>query len=393
MQYAIILPMNPGESDDLDQYRSTCTRFISGHGLRSAGELLATIPADAERDQYGAGGIVAELEAEICKVLGKPAAVFMPTGTMAQQIALRIHADRLGSRVVAFHPTCHLEIHEDKAYQRMHGLLGVTVGNARTLFTLADLQAIPDRLAAVLFELPQREIGGVLPPWDELLEQVEYVRSRGAAVHLDGARLWESTPFYGKSLAEIAALFDTVYVSFYKGLGGLAGACLAGTQDVIAEARAWRKRHGGTLFGMWPNAGAALAGLRTRLPRMPRYFEHAKAIAEKLRAVPGVEVLPDPPHTSMMRLLLRVDEKALRAAACRIARERGVYTFKWSGPGQSRSTRMVELSVGDATQAFKPQEVADIIAELVDARSPGSSPPSSRLRKKTPAPSGSRRRT
>jgi threonine aldolase len=322
-------------SDDLDQYRSACTRFVSGHGVRSAGEQLA-------------------------------AAAFMPSGTMAQQIALRIHADRRNSRVVAFHPTCHLEIHEDKAYQRMHDLVGVTVGNPNTLFTLADLRAIPDRLAAVLFELPQREIGGVLPLWSDLREQVDHVRSRGAAVHLDGARLWESTPFYGKSPAKIAALFDTVYVSFYKGLGGLAGACLAGPEDVIAEARAWRKRHGGTLFGMWPNAGSALAGLRKRLPLMPRYFEHAKAIAKKLRAVPRVEVLPDPPHTPMMRLLLRVDEKALRAAACRIARERGVYTFKWTGPGQSPATRMVELTVGDATLKFEPQEVADIIGELAN---------------------------
>jgi threonine aldolase len=353
------------QTDDLDHYRSRCTRFLGGHGNVSASELLATIAADTQKDQYGVGGAVAALEAEVRKVLGKPAAAFMPSGTMAQQIALRIHADRTGRRVVAFHPTCHLEIHEDKAYQRLHDLVGVTVGNPRTLMTLADLEGVKDHLAAVLFELPQREIGGVLPAWKDLEAQLDHVRARGAAAHLDGARLWESTPFYAKSPAQVAALFDTVYVSFYKGLGGLAGACLAGPEDVIDEARAWRKRHGGTLFGMWPNAAAALAGLRQRLPLMPRYFEHAKAIARKLRRVPGVEVLPDPPQTNMMRLLLRTDEKGLRAAACRIARDRGVYTFKWSGPGQSPATRMVELSVGDATLGFKPGEAAEIIGELV----------------------------
>ena len=352
-------------SDDLDAYRDRCTRILGGHGFRSAAELLAVIPPQAQKDQYGVGGIVAELEAEVCKVLGKPAAAFMPSGTMAQQIALRIHADRANCRVVAFHPTCHLEIHEDKAYQRLHDLVGVTVGDPRTLFTLADLQAIPGRLAAVLFELPQREIGGVLPPWDELRAQVTHVRSRGAAAHLDGARLWESTPFYGKTPAQVAALFDTVYVSFYKGLGGLAGACLAGPGDVIAEARAWRKRHGGTLFGMWPNAASALAGLRERLPRMAGYHEHAVAIAKALRKVPGVEVLPDPPHTNMMRMLLRVDEKTLRVAACRIAREQGIYTFKWSAPGPSAATRMLELSVGDATLGFRPREVAELVGGLM----------------------------
>ena len=354
----------PARPDDLESWRSRCTRFPLGHGNRSAAELLAAIPTDLGLDRYGAGGAVAALESEICALLGKPAAVFMPSSTMAQMAALRVHADRRGSRVVAWHPTCHLEIHEDKAYQRLHDLVGVTVGNAHALMTLADLEGVNERLAAVLFELPQREIGGQLPPWDVLQEQVEHVRGRGAAVHLDGARLWESTPFYGKSPAQVAALFDTVYVSFYKGLGGLAGACLAGEADVIVEARAWRKRHGGTLFGLWPNAAAALAGLRQRLPLMPRYAEHAKAIAERLRALPNVEVVPDPPHTNMMRLHLRVDETALRASACRLARERGIFTWPQGMPGHAPGVRMVELTVGDATLAFAPEEVAQILAQL-----------------------------
>ena len=82
---------------------------------------------------------------------------------MAQQIALRIHADGRGTRAVAFHPTCHLEIHEDKAYQRLHNLIGVKIGNPRMLLTLDDLRGVQEPLAAVLFELPQREIGGCLP--------------------------------------------------------------------------------------------------------------------------------------------------------------------------------------------------------------------------------------
>jgi threonine aldolase len=351
-------------SDDLEQHRSRCTRFLLGHGYRSAADLLAAIPADLGLDRYGAGGAVEALEAEVLKVLGKPAAAFMASGTMAQQIALRIHADRRGSRVVAWHPTCHLEIHEDKAYQRLHDLIGVNVGNPRTLMTIEALRATPDRLAAVLFELPQREIGGRLPAWEDLREQVEHVRSRGAAPHLDGARLWESTPFYGKAPKQVAALFDTVYVSFYKGLGSLAGACLAGEEDVIAEARAWRKRHGGTLYGMWPNAAAALACLKKRLPLMPRYVEHARAIADKLRNVRNVEIVPDPPHTNMMHLYLRTDEKSFKKAAVRVARERGVFTWPSSSPGPTPSTRIVEFTVGDATLQFKPREVAEIVGDL-----------------------------
>ena len=349
---------------DLEQYRSRCARFLGGHGNRGAGELLAAIARDTAMDRYGAGGVVEALEREICDVLGKPAAVFMPSGTMAQQVALRIHADRRGVRSIAWHPTCHLEIHEDKAYQRLHGLVGVNVGNPRMLFTLADLEGVQEPLAAVLFELPQREIGGVLPPWNDLKKQVAHVRSGGAAVHLDGARLWESTPFYGRTPAQVAALFDTVYVSFYKGLGALAGCCLAGPADVIDEARLWRKRHGGTLYGMWPNAASALAALRERLPLMPKYVAHARAIAKALQGAKGVELVPDPPHTNMMRIHLRVDDKRFRDNALRIAEKRGVFTWPQSAPGPTPSYRTVELSIGDATLAFKPQEAADIIAEL-----------------------------
>ena len=356
--------------DDLERYRSRCTRFLSGHhGNRPPGELLAAaLTRDLRPDRYGDGGVVAELEDEVCKVLGKPAAVFMPSGTMAQQIALRIHADRTGRRAVGFHPTCHLEIREDKNYQRLHGLVGVTIGSPRALMTLDDLRAVPEPLAAVLWELPQREIGGVLPSWEALREQVKFVRATGAAIHMDGARLWESTPFYGKTPAQVAALFDTVYVSFYKGLGGVTGACLAGPKDVIAEARAWRKRHGGMLFQMWPYAASALAGLRERLPKMPRYYKHAMAIAAKLRSIPGVEVMPDPPQTPMMHILMRVQDKAFMAAAARIARERGIYTFRATMPAQSRTTRIVELSVGDKTLELTPSEVAAVVKELVVSR-------------------------
>ncbi len=351
--------------EDLEAYRWTCSRALHWHGNRNAQGLLAAIPTDLGIDRYGVGGVVEILENETRTILGKPAVVFMPSGTMAQQIALRIHADKRGLRSVAFHPTAHIELHEDRAYQLLHNLVGVAVGDAQQLITADDLRAVGEPLAAVLFELPQREIGGRLPAWTDLEEQVAVVRRQGAAVHLDGARIWECTPYYGRSPAEIAALFDTVYVSFYKGLGGLAGACLAGAEDVIAEARVWRKRHGGTLFGLWPNAASGLAALRKRLPLMPNYFELARAIAEELRGIPNVRIVPDPPQTPMMHLHLRVEEKAFLAAALRIAREQSVFTWPRTDPGDEPAIRMVELAVGDATLEFAPDEVASIVRQLV----------------------------
>lgn len=219
-----------------------------------------------------------------------------------------------------------------------------------------------------MLELPQREIGGQLPDWQNLVDQVAWARQRGAAVHLDGARLWECTPFYERTLAEIAGLFDTVYVSFYKLLGGLAGCCLAGTEEVAAEVREWRRRHGGTLFAMWPYAASALVCLRKRLPRVPAYYEHATAIAETLRDIPGIEVVPDPPQTPLMHLLLHTSPDHSRAAALRLAQEQGVWTWPRAAPTDSPRVQRVEFTVGDATLGFEPHEVRAILQSLL--RSP-----------------------
>lgn len=369
--------LSPAEIDELV---AGCDRFLRGHGRRTPQEELAAVASlpevELKEDMYGAGGVVTALETEVRELLGKPAAVFMPSGTMAQQAALRIHADRRGSRVVAFHPTCHLELHEDKAYQRLHGLVGRTVGNARQLITLADLEAIDEPLAALLLELPQREIGGRLPEWKDLVAQVGYARKRGWAVHLDGARLWESTPFYRRSPDRIAALFDTVYVSFYKGLGGITGAMLLGEDDVIAEARRWRHRHGGTLFRMWPFAASALAGLRARLPRMGAYLEHARAIAAELSKIDGVDVVPDPPQAPMCHIHLRTTPSAAIEGIRRLAKDERIFAWGGTTPTDTPGIQRVELSVGESTVGFTPVEVGRIVRQLM----PGADPVTRRRR-------------
>ena len=117
----------------------------------------------------------------------------------------------------------------------------------------ADLQYYDVPLSAIVLELPMREIGGQLPLWEDLVKQRDIAKSRSTKLHLDGARLWETRAFYrDQSYADIAALFDLVYVSFYKGIGGLAGAMLLGDEAFIAEARVWLTRHGGTIFQQYP---------------------------------------------------------------------------------------------------------------------------------------------
>jgi threonine aldolase len=202
---------------------------------------------------------------------------------------------------------------------------------------------------------------------------VAWARGRGAAVHMDGARLWEAAPAYERTPAEVAALFDTVYVSFYKGLGGIAGCCVAGAADVVAEISEWRTRHGGRLFGMWPYAAAALAALRTRLPRMAEYRDHAGRLAAALAGLPGVTVLPDPPLTSMMHVQLAVTAEQLEQRALALAERDGTWTFPRPFVSVAPGLQRLELSVGDATLGFAPDEVRALIAELagVPADGPG----------------------
>jgi len=349
--------------DDLAALRLTCERALTGHGPQTAADLLATIPPDTAIDRYGDGGVVAELEAEVATVLGLPAAVYLPSGVMAQLSALRVHADRRGRRTVLFHPESHLREHEGQALERLHGLIGRPVGNRHRLLLRADLDAVAEAPAALLVELPQRDLGGELPPWDDLVAQVAWARDRGAAAHLDGARLWEAAAGYDRPHAEVAALFDTTYVSFYKGIGALAGCCLAGPEDVVAEVREWRRRMGGTLFGLWPGAASALSCLRRRLPLLPAYLDRARAIADAVRDLPGVTVVPDPPQTPMLHLLLRTGADEFTAAARALA-EDGLWTWEKPMPTGDPAVLRVELAVGDATMSLTLDEVRNAIEAL-----------------------------
>jgi threonine aldolase len=350
-------------------------RFLNAwHGAPSMRERLEAVaratPPDEREDRYGDGERLARLESRVAELVGAEAAVFMPSGTAAQQIALRIWTERKGVPTVAWHPTCHLEIHEQRGYQALHGLRARLVGDPHALIAPDELEKVTEPLAALLLELPQREIGGQLPEWGELVAETSWARERDIAVHLDGARLWQVAPFYGRPYAEIAGLFDSVYVSFYKDLCAVAGAALAGDHALIGEARVWLRRHGGNLVTMHPFVVSAELGLDERLPRMPAYVEHARAIGAALADLDGVEVLPDPPQAAMFHVLIRGDRDRLADAALTVAEERKVFLF--SDPGSTTSPRWCkhEVTVGECTLDLRPDDVSELYAEILERAAP-----------------------
>jgi threonine aldolase len=352
--------------------RFDCPDAIGGHGRPDPRAIYAAPgifgePRD-DVDLYGAGPRLNAFEARIAALLGKDAAVFMPSGTMAQQIALRMVADRDGLRTFAAHPTNHLTLHERDGITRLHGLHLVPLATPVTPVTLADLQHLAEPVATLLIELPQRELGGLLPSWDELVAMTEYARERGWHVHLDGARLWESGPYYGRSYAEIASLFDSVYVSFYKGIGAIAGAMLCGSQPLIGEARIWQRRHGGNLMALYPYAAVAEQAFDARIGRMKAYRDAAAWLAKIVAAQPGaVRVQPLPPPTNLFHCYVRVPPATLAKRVSALARKHGVWTIARTAPTAIDGITKWEISTGDATLALGQKRAQAILEELLAA--------------------------
>lgn len=275
---------------------------LTGNGDRNIGMLMESfehMDSSIEADTYGTGKIINDFEKELAELLGKESAAFFPSGTMAQQIALRIWCDEKENKKVAYHPLCHLEIHEKDGLKVLHHIESILLGKSDKLFNLQDLKSYDERFACLLIELPQREIGGQLPSWKELVEISDYCKAKGIKLHLDGARLFEALPYYDKSARDICSLFDSVYISFYKGLGGIAGAMLAGNAEFIDQSKIWKRRHGGDLISLYPYIISAKYYMNKRIGNMRKYWQEASVIALRLNEIKGVRTTPIIPVCNM----------------------------------------------------------------------------------------------
>ena len=359
-----------------------CERALTRRPMdQRLGERLTALAADAgavydldERTDLYGDGVVAGLERRVASLLGFPAAAFFPTGTMAQQVALRCWAGRTGNPTVALHPLAHPEVHEGGALSSVSGLRTVHPTTEPRLPTAEEIQDLPEPFGTLMLELPLRDAGFVLPSWDELVAACDAARERDAVVHFDGARLWECAPHFGRTPAEIAGLADSVYVSFYKSLGGLSGAMLVGPAQLVEEARVWRHRYGGQLFQQYPAALSALLGLERELPRLPSYVAHARVVATALAegfaasGLPWFRVQPEPPHTHQFQVWLPYAPEVLNEAAVRQAEETGVALFRvWSAPPSGPpGVAFTEVTVAEAGLEWTADDVRGAVEGFVE---------------------------
>lgn len=310
----------------------------------------AMVDAEVGDDVYAEDPTVTVLERRVADLLGHEAALFMPTGSMANQVCLRLHAGP-GQEIVtdSLAHVLRAELGAAAAYS------GITTRSWVAPRGRLDVDAalemmVPDgglyqvSTACVVVENTHNFGGGTVQPVEEMRRLREATREVGVAVHLDGARLWNAAVATGVPLSDYGACADTVSVCLSKGLGAPVGSLLAGSSEQVAQARVWRKRLGGGMRQVGMLAAAGLHALDHHVERLAEDHARTRRAAEALAAVvPGV-VEPVDVHTNILVLDVSV---AGWAAADLVARagEAGVLGY----PTDARHARYVwHLDVDDA---------------------------------------------
>ena len=351
---------------------SSCAAAVSGHAFRSPAQTFEDLARACDElgieewDAYGERGAVQRLEAEVTGLFGVEATAFFPSGVMAQQAALRIHTDRAGSRRVAMPDLSHLLVHEEDGPRVLHDFEISFLTRGFETPTARHVEVLRGRVGAVLVELPLRDAGCLLPSWDDLAALSEACRARGAALHFDGARIWESQPWFGRTLPEIATLADSAYVSFYKGLGGLAGAALLGPADFVEEARLWRRRLGGTIYRMTAEAVSALLGLRDQLPIVADTVAWARAFAAELPSF--ITVQPTVPHTNQFKMYAPGEPDIVNERVLALIEKRQIGLRAWHTT-QEPGRISTEIVVTGAALGLDSAEMAAVVGSVIKPNS------------------------
>jgi threonine aldolase len=252
--------------------------------------LLEKLSGGIQTDDYSLGGIVAKLEERMAATLGKEFAVWMPTGTLANHLAVRLLAGE--KRRVLVQQESHLYNDCGDCCQTLSGLNLVPLAPGRATFTLEDVQREAERgasgrvavpIGAIQIETPVRRRTGEAFDFGEMKRISAWARERGIGLHLDGARVFLASAYSGIPVRQYAALFDTVYVSLYKYFNAASGAILAGPKSLLENSFQTRRMFGGGLCHVWPFAAVGLHYLEGFEAR------YAKAVALSQQVIAGLE--------------------------------------------------------------------------------------------------------
>jgi threonine aldolase len=332
-------------------------------------EALSAFEAErgVERDDYSRGGTVELLERTMASLLGKEAAVFLPTGTLANHLALRrLAAGRPRALVSA---EGHIYNDTGDGATRLSALNLVPLAPGRPSFTLAEVAAALERsetgrvanpVGALAVETPVRRQHGRIMPYADMRDVADYCRARGIGTHLDGARLFMMSAATGVPPRDYAALFDTVYVSLWKYLGAPFGAILAGSEALCADLYHERRMFGGSLPGAWMAAALALRGLEGFEERFAAALARGRDLCTALSAMPGVDARPFPDGSNIfpLRLPPRVDRAGFAAAL----RGRGIVVGVDAAPAE-----FLVLTVNTTILRRRLDELVAAFAEALSA--------------------------
>ena len=302
---------------------------------------------------------VTELCARVASLLGMEAAVFLPSGTMCNEIAFRLHI-RPGGDEAILHRSSHPIIAEAGGPAAFAGAMMQPLDTPKGMFTGADVRGAlryPDRYSPrsrlVSVEQSTNMAGGRVWPLEQLRGVVEVARSEGLRLHMDGARLMNAVVASGVPAAEMTAGFDTAWLDFTKGLGAPLGACLAGSAELIDEAWRYKQMLGGALRQAGIVAAGALYALDHHVDRLAEDHANARALALGLAELDGVTLDPDEVETNIV--IFEVDDpeglcgalerSGVRMGAVGSRRVRAVTHLDVSADGVQRAVEAVRSAL------------------------------------------------
>jgi threonine aldolase len=320
----------------------------------TAGMRAAMQAADVGDDVMGEDPTVNRLQERVAELLGKEAALFVPSGTMSNQIAVRVHTQP-GDELIC-EAGCHIYNHEAGGPAALSGVTCRTIGGDYGVLSRDDVEdkTRPDnehfvRTRLVCLENTHNRGGGRVYPIDKIVAICDWARHNRLAMHLDGARLWNAIVATGIPARDWGRHFDTVSVCFSKGLGAPLGSALAGPRELLARARRIRKLYGGGMRQAGVVAAAALYALDYHIPRLADDHRHACVIAEAITDTPGLRL--DPPQVETNLVWFEIDPDLGTAAnLAATLKQRGVW-IQIAGPHTLRACTHLDISAADAERA------------------------------------------